>query len=212
MVDAATLTPQTTNGDAPCQSTSPLELEYRDDGSYVKREFPAPKTQVMGIVINGVLKGDLNWSMILIGSLIALMLELSGVSALAFAVGMYVPIANSAPIFVGGIVRYLVDRYLAGQAASEAESKMKRAIEPAGNDPAARMRAESEAKAQAEIDAIPGRVALAIERAARLLEPKVQTVTLERSTLRDTAEVEAWVERQKKRLIEAVGNGPVLVS
>lgn len=65
---------------------------------------------------------------------------------------------------------------------------------------------------QAEIDAIAGRVALAIERAARLLEPKVQTVTLERSTLRDIAEVEAWVERQKKRLIEAVGNGPVLVS
>jgi hypothetical protein len=65
---------------------------------------------------------------------------------------------------------------------------------------------------QAELDAIAGRVALAIERAARLLEPKVQTVTLERSTLRDTAEVEAWVERQKKRLIEAVGNGPVLVS
>ncbi len=130
------------------------ELEYRDDGSYVKREFPAPKTQVMGIVINGVLKGDLNWSMILIGALIALMLELAGVSALAFAVGMYVPIANSAPIFVGGIVRFLVDRYLAGQAASEAKSNMERAIAAAGEDPAARMRAESEAKAQAEIDAI----------------------------------------------------------
>jgi hypothetical protein len=65
---------------------------------------------------------------------------------------------------------------------------------------------------QAEIDAIAGRVALAIERAARLLEPKVQTITLERSTLRDTAEVEAWVERQAATLIEAVRHGPVLVN
>jgi len=65
---------------------------------------------------------------------------------------------------------------------------------------------------QAEIDAIAGRVALAIERAARLLEPKVRTVTLERSTLRDAAEVEAWIERQKTKLIEAVRQGPVLVN
>ena len=56
------------------------------------------------------------------------------------------------------------------------------------------------------------RLTIAIERAARLLEPKVQTVALERSTLRDAPEVEAWVERQKKRLIEAVSHGPVLVS
>ena len=66
--------------------------------------------------------------------------------------------------------------------------------------------------AQAEIDAISGRVAQAIERAAKLLEPKIQTIALERSTLRDAAEVEAWVERQKKTLMDAVANGPVLVS
>jgi hypothetical protein len=65
---------------------------------------------------------------------------------------------------------------------------------------------------QAEIDAIAGRIALAIERAARLLEPKVQTIMLERSTLRDASEVEAWVERQKAKLIEAVRQGPVLVN
>ena len=66
--------------------------------------------------------------------------------------------------------------------------------------------------AQAEIDAISGRVALAIELAAKLLEPTVQTIGLERSTLRNVAEVEAWVERQKKVLLDAVANGPVLVS
>jgi len=66
--------------------------------------------------------------------------------------------------------------------------------------------------AQAEIDAIPGRVARAIEQAAKLLLPKVQTISLERATLRDAAEVEAWIERQKKTLLEAVANGPVLVN
>jgi hypothetical protein len=65
---------------------------------------------------------------------------------------------------------------------------------------------------QAEIDVIAGRINQAIERAARLLEPKVQTITLERSTLKDAAEVEAWVERQKTKLIEAVRQGPVLVN
>lgn len=68
------------------------------------------------------------------------------------------------------------------------------------------------ASAQSEIDAIPGRVAQAIERAAKLLLPKVQTISLERATLRDAAEVEAWIERQKKTLIEAIANGPVLVN
>ncbi len=66
--------------------------------------------------------------------------------------------------------------------------------------------------AQSEIDAIQGRVAQAIEHAAKLLEPKVQSISLERSTLRDAAEVEAWTERQKKTLLGAVANGPVLVS
>jgi putative OPT family oligopeptide transporter len=130
------------------------QLEERDDGSYVKREFEAPKTQVMGIVINGVLRGDLNWSMIGIGAMIALMLELCGVSALAFAVGVYVPIQYSTPIFLGGIVRHFVDRYLAKQADAEAQANIQAAIAAAGEDPVARLRAEAEAKAQAEIDAI----------------------------------------------------------
>ena len=64
---------------------------------------------------------------------------------------------------------------------------------------------------RAEIDAIRTRAVHALERAVRLLEPKVRSMALERATLRDATEVEAWVERQKKALIEAVGDGPVLV-
>jgi len=92
------------------------KLNQKDDGTVVKREFDAPKTQVMGIIINGVLKGDLNWSMVAMGAIIAIVLDMCGVSALAFAVGLYVPIGVSSPIFIGGLVRYLVDRVMTGQA------------------------------------------------------------------------------------------------
>jgi len=91
-------------------------LETRDDGSRVNREFAAPKTQVMGIIINGVLKRDLNWSMVAMGAIIALVLDMCGVSALAFAVGIYVPIAVSAPIFAGGLVRAGVDHFVTRRA------------------------------------------------------------------------------------------------
>ena len=68
------------------------------------------------------------------------------------------------------------------------------------------------ASVRAEIDAVPARANRAIEQAVRLLEPKVRPVALERATLRDAAEVEAWAERQKSTLLEAVADGPVLVS
>lgn len=65
---------------------------------------------------------------------------------------------------------------------------------------------------QSERDAMAGRVGRALEMAAKLLEPKVQPVPIERATLHSPAEVDAWLERQRKRLLEAVGAGPVLIS
>jgi OPT oligopeptide transporter protein len=99
------------------------KLSETDDGKPVKREFDAPKTQVMGIIINGVLSGKLSWSLILMGALIAVVMELCGVSALAFAVGLYVPIQFSAPIFIGGVVRFIVDRFLARQSGAHATAQ-----------------------------------------------------------------------------------------
>ena len=64
----------------------------------------------------------------------------------------------------------------------------------------------------AETDAVPGRVQKALEKAARLLEPKVRSISIERSTLATADDVDAWVERQKKTLVEAIKDGPVLVS
>jgi hypothetical protein len=118
------------------------KLKEKDDGSKVNRDFDAPKTQVMGIVINGVLSGELRWDLILMGALIAVMLELCGVSALAFAVGVYVDIRFSTPIFIGGLVRWGVDRYVAGQERAN--------LAAAGDDPEARARAEVEAIRRSE--------------------------------------------------------------
>jgi putative OPT family oligopeptide transporter len=91
---------------------------YVNEGQKVTLKFPAPKTQVMGVIINGLLKGDLDWTLILIGAFIAVTLELCGVSALAFAVGLYVPMSASTPIFLGGIVRWGVDLWIARRSRS----------------------------------------------------------------------------------------------
>jgi putative OPT family oligopeptide transporter len=104
--------------------------------------FDAPKTQVMKIVIDGVLTQRLNWTLVLIGAMIAITLELCGVSSLAFAVGVYVPIQYSVPIFIGGLVRWGVDRYHARLSAAS--------LEAAGDDPEARARAEIEAIRRSE--------------------------------------------------------------
>ncbi|HTH38511.1 MAG TPA: oligopeptide transporter, OPT family, partial [Pyrinomonadaceae bacterium] len=74
--------------------------------------YDAPKATLMSYIIKGVLGQDLPWGLVLIGAMIAVMLEVVGVPSLAFAVGLYLPIATSAPIFAGGLIRKIVDIYL----------------------------------------------------------------------------------------------------
>ena len=82
-----------------------------DDGTDRKgNKFDAPKTQLIALIINGILDRELPWDLVLIGVLIAVTLELAGVPALPFAVGVYLPLSSSMPIFVGGMVRWFVDR------------------------------------------------------------------------------------------------------
>jgi putative OPT family oligopeptide transporter len=75
-------------------------------------KFTAPKATLMSYIIKGILSRELPWGLVLLGVMITIVLELSGVPSLAFAVGVYLPISTSAPIFVGGVVRWLVDKYL----------------------------------------------------------------------------------------------------
>ena len=74
--------------------------DKRPDGSSVQK-FTAPKATLVSYIIKGILGGQLPWGLVLLGVFIAVVLELSGVSALAFAVGVYLPISTSAPVYVG---------------------------------------------------------------------------------------------------------------
>ena len=86
-------------------------LKKDDEGKDLER-FDAPKATLMSYIIKGVLGQNLPWGLVILGAMLAIVLEVSGVPSLAFAVGIYLPISTSAPIFVGGIVRYAVDRWL----------------------------------------------------------------------------------------------------
>ncbi len=81
----------------------------RPDGTEVQK-FAAPKATLVSYIIRGILDQQLPWALVLLGVMIAVTLEMSFVPALAFAVGVYLPLSASAPIFVGGAVRWLVDR------------------------------------------------------------------------------------------------------
>lgn len=73
-------------------------------------EIPAPQATLMKTIIEGVLSGALPWDLVLTGAGLAVGAMLCGVSGLAFAIGVYLPLATMAPLFVGGCVRALVER------------------------------------------------------------------------------------------------------
>ena len=81
----------------------------RADGAEV-RKFDAPKATLMSYIIKGILDRRLPWGLVLFGVMIAVVLEMSGIPSLAFAVGVYLPLSSSTPILIGGLVRAIVDR------------------------------------------------------------------------------------------------------
>lgn len=83
----------------------------RPDGSAVTK-YDAPKATLMSYIIKGILNRQLPWGLVLLGVMIAIVLEMSGIPSLAFAVGVYLPLSSSSPIFIGGMIRWLVDKYL----------------------------------------------------------------------------------------------------
>jgi len=90
------------------------------NGTTVKvSKFDAPKATLMSYIIKGILNRQLPWGLVLLGVMIAIVLEMSGIPSLAFAVGVYLPLSSSSPIFIGGMVRWLVDKYLAKKFAGQ---------------------------------------------------------------------------------------------
>jgi putative OPT family oligopeptide transporter len=82
-------------------------------------DVPAPQATLMKTVIEGVLAGDLPWGLVLTGGGLSVGAMLCGASGLAFAIGVYLPFASMAPLFVGGCVRAFVDR---GKSAESGQS------------------------------------------------------------------------------------------
>jgi putative OPT family oligopeptide transporter len=76
--------------------------------TFGSKEVPAPQATLMKTVIEGVLAGDLPWGLVLSGGGLAIGAVLCGVSGLAFAIGVYLPLATMAALYVGGCVRHLV--------------------------------------------------------------------------------------------------------
>jgi uncharacterized oligopeptide transporter (OPT) family protein len=98
------------------------QSEKMDNGAPAPKGFSAPQPQLFASIIEGILGGTLEWGLVVIGVLIAVALELARVSALPFAVGMYIPLSSTTPIFIGGLLRWLGDR-LRGKSASETETE-----------------------------------------------------------------------------------------
>lgn len=94
-------------------------LEVDDEGIKIEK-FNAPKAALMSFIVDGILTQKLPWSLVLLGVAIAIVLELSGVPSLPFAVGVYLPLSASTPIFCGGALRWLADKW-ARRSAAESE-------------------------------------------------------------------------------------------
>jgi len=80
----------------------------------------APQARLMSLVIKGILSRQLPWGLVLIGVFLSCLLEVVGVPALAFAVGVYLPLESTTPVFLGGLVRWLIDRRRGTDAESDA--------------------------------------------------------------------------------------------
>ncbi|HEV8660432.1 MAG TPA: oligopeptide transporter, OPT family [Thermoanaerobaculia bacterium] len=77
-------------------------------------KFDAPKATLMSYIIKGILGSKLPWGLVLLGAMIAIVLELASIPSLAFAVGVYLPLSSTSPILVGGLIRWAVDRWIRG--------------------------------------------------------------------------------------------------
>jgi putative OPT family oligopeptide transporter len=85
--------------------------------------YAAPQATLMATIIKGLLAQDLPWGLVFVGMLISVVVELCGVRSLSFAVGAYLPLSTTAPIFVGGLMKALVDR-MAGRKEGQEESEV----------------------------------------------------------------------------------------
>jgi uncharacterized oligopeptide transporter (OPT) family protein len=82
---------------------------HQNLGGIGSERLAAPQATLMATIIQGLLNQNLPWGLVLVGVFVSVTLELCGIHSLSFAVGSYLPIATTAPIFAGGLVRWWVE-------------------------------------------------------------------------------------------------------
>ncbi|MBI3081896.1 MAG: oligopeptide transporter, OPT family [Gemmatimonadetes bacterium] len=82
--------------------------------------YAAPQATLMATIIRGLLARDLPWGLVFVGAFISVVVELCGVRSLSFAVGAYLPLSTTAPIFVGGALKGIMDK-MSGRQTEETE-------------------------------------------------------------------------------------------
>ena len=99
-----------------CMTLLLLDQPGRGFGS---EELPAPQATLMMLVIEGVLEMKLPWVLVGIGAAIAITAELLRLPSLPFAVGVYLPVSTMVPVFIGGMLRLLIERTAGSKATRE---------------------------------------------------------------------------------------------
>lgn len=89
--------------------TPTAEMASRGIQHAISEKYAAPQATLMATLIKGLLSFNLDWVFVLSGVFIAIVLELCQVKALSFAVGLYLPLSTTLPIFIGGVVKGIVD-------------------------------------------------------------------------------------------------------
>ena len=85
------------------------DLVARGIDHAIGEKFAAPQATLMATLVKGLLSYNLDWNFVLVGAFIAITVELCGVKALSFAVGLYLPLSTTLPIFCGGAVKGIVE-------------------------------------------------------------------------------------------------------
>jgi len=88
-------------------------------------KYSAPQATLMATLIKGILSFNLDWQFVLVGVAIAVVMELCGIKALSFAIGIYLPLSTTLPIFIGGAIRGIIDNKYKSKEANEEEDLRK---------------------------------------------------------------------------------------
>jgi OPT family oligopeptide transporter len=88
-------------------------------------KYSAPQATLMATLIKGILSFNLDWQFVLVGVAIAIVMELCEIKALSFAIGLYLPLSTTLPIFIGGAIRGYVDKKAKDKVKAEDEDLQK---------------------------------------------------------------------------------------